>query len=165
MRRRDGGRQLRAAMADTGLSLRGLSVVTSRVDPDDRGVSAATLGNLSGSGASARDFCSDRVADLIARALRVPVGSLFESEADFVRTRPSRNREIGSAVAAGGMVTAKELASLLVKHVSWVYDLAYTYPASHPTPFPVRYVGKSPRYFPSEVYAWLAVAFPGPSAG
>lgn len=78
LHRKDGGQPIRDAMKAAGLSGPALAEATRRVDPDGRGVSAAIIGRLAGTGLSERERCRLRTAWLIAVALQAPLQNLFE---------------------------------------------------------------------------------------
>lgn len=64
-------------MRDAGLSGPAVSAATKHVDAAGRGISPATVGNLSGRGRTARDVCELRSAWLMAEALNKPLQELF----------------------------------------------------------------------------------------
>lgn len=79
MCRLDEGRPIRAAMDQRGLTIQQLAQRTAELDPDGRGVNWRQIGFLVSTGSSAREVCTVRVADLIARALDVPMSLLFRT--------------------------------------------------------------------------------------
>lgn len=79
MVRLDGGQLLRAAMEARGVSIQELARRTAELDPDGRGVNWRSIGFLVSQGRSARETTTVRNADLIARALDVPIAMLFRT--------------------------------------------------------------------------------------
>jgi hypothetical protein len=81
LHRKDDGQPLRDAMARAGLSIPELAKATRKVDPDGKGVSAATVGRLAGQGKTARDRCEMETAWFVAEALHketnAPLQDLF----------------------------------------------------------------------------------------
>lgn len=78
--RRDRGAPIRKRMDELKLSCPSLADATRRVDPDGKGISAATVGNLAGRGTSAHDRCRLRTAWLIAEVLGTPLQNLFSMD-------------------------------------------------------------------------------------
>lgn len=160
MRRLDNGAPLRAAMTEAGLSVRALAAATKTIDPAGKGVSNALVGHISGEGASARDTIEDANALLIAETLRKPLDSLFTDDASFaveVSTISARS-EIRAAAKEAGiecMVDARTLSAVIGKSLGWVYEQPALHPKGSATPFPVHYAGKSPRYYVTEIVAWM----------
>lgn len=75
--RRDSGRPIREAMDEAGMSGPKLAEATRRVDPAGKGVSAATVGNLAGTGPSTHDRARLGTAWWIAEVLNKPLQRLF----------------------------------------------------------------------------------------
>jgi len=84
LQRRDDGRPLRDAMARAGLSIPQLAEATRRVDPAGKGVAQATVGNLVGTGKTARGRCELTTAWLVAEALQELLDDLFIVPDDLV---------------------------------------------------------------------------------
>lgn len=79
MHRLDGGRPIRQAMTDAGLSIEKLAQRTREVDPAGYGIRPATIGHMVSQGSSGRESFTQRSCDLVAHALGVPVERLFRS--------------------------------------------------------------------------------------
>lgn len=77
LHRKADGQPLRDAMARAGLSIPELAKATRKVDPDGKGVSAATVGRLAGQGKTARTTCELKTAWFIAAALQTQLSDLF----------------------------------------------------------------------------------------
>lgn len=75
--RKGDGRPIRDAMSAAGLSGPQLAEETKRVDPTGHGVSAATIGRLTGTGKTAREKCRLHNAWYIAEAMDIPLHRLF----------------------------------------------------------------------------------------
>ncbi|MER6607319.1 XRE family transcriptional regulator [Streptomyces sp. NPDC000927] len=71
------GDALRDEMKRQGLTLDSLAAKTRQVDPEGRGVSAATIGRLTGQGRTARDRCELSTAWLITEGLDARMHRLF----------------------------------------------------------------------------------------
>ncbi|MEU0671303.1 XRE family transcriptional regulator [Streptomyces sp. NPDC006172] len=101
LHRKDDGKPIRDAMARAGLSIPALAEATRRVDPDGKGVSAATVGRLAGQGKTARENCELRTAWLVADALHTetcsPLQDLFAmpapSTSNIERSTPDAEEE------------------------------------------------------------------------
>lgn len=78
-RRLDSGRRVRAAMSDRGLTIAALAAKTREADPSGVGVNWRVIGFLVSEGRSGRDTCTTGVAELVAKALDVPLTLLFEA--------------------------------------------------------------------------------------
>lgn len=153
MRRRDGGKPLRAAMAEAGLSIPALARATAAVDPDGRGLSQASIGQMVSAGKSGREHFSERAARLVAEALDRPIAAFFTPEGS-TSTRTTAK----SAVVVDmhePMIDRKRLADLLGKSPSWVDKQRLRY-RNTATPFPTEWVGGTPRFFYTKALAWLA---------
>lgn len=152
MKRRDGGKPLRSAMAEAGLSIPALARATVGVDPDDRGISQTSVGQMVSSGKSGREHFSHRAALLVSEALGRPLAELFAAEGS------TSTRTTSSATVVVDMhepmITRKRLADLLGKSPSWVDDMRRQYRDTE-TPFPTEWVGGTPRFFYTKVLAWL----------
>lgn len=176
MQRRSGGAPIREAMAAAGLKINDLVAATKTVDPTGRGVGRASIGFLVATGASGRDRLSDRAAELVAAALSAPVEHLFTPDdvampAEYASTsqmstgstvdiapQAAARRRRGST--AEPMLTLEEEGELIGRGKTWFYRMRQHFPATHATPFPIHYAGKSPRFVHSEVLAWMDAAFP-----
>ncbi|MFE4535628.1 XRE family transcriptional regulator [Streptomyces scopuliridis] len=75
--RKGDGQPLRDEMERQGLSGPELADKTKRVDPEGRGVSAATIGRVAGKGRTARDRCELSTAWLITEGLDARIHRLF----------------------------------------------------------------------------------------
>jgi hypothetical protein len=101
LHRKDDGKPLRAAMKAAGLSIPGLAKATREVDPDGKGVSAATVGRLVGQGKTARERCELDTAWFVAEALHketnAPLQDLFAmptgSTSNIERSTPNAEEE------------------------------------------------------------------------
>lgn len=151
MRRRDGGEPLRSAMAEAGLSIPALARATAEVDPEGRGLSQASVGQMVSTGKSGRDRFSERAAELVAGALERPVAAFFAAEGSTSTRKTPRPTVVDMHEP---MVTKARLAELIGKHPSWIDDQRRAYRDSE-TPFPTHYAGASPRFIYAEVIAWL----------
>jgi predicted DNA-binding transcriptional regulator AlpA len=142
-------------MSAAGLSIPRLAAETKRIDPDG-GLSAALVGFIAGAGSSAREECSDRAALLIAEALGAPVDSLFEADliaAPSTSTSTERaSEDVPTVTVLEPMVTVAELAGLIRKSRSWVYERIRDREVNG---FPVEYAGNSPRFDYGAVRAWM----------
>ncbi|MFE4796151.1 XRE family transcriptional regulator [Streptomyces sp. NPDC056708] len=76
--RKGEGRPLREAMKRKGLSAEQLAAATKAVDVTGRGISAATIWKVTGSGAAASDECRLRTAWLMTAALAEPIQEHFD---------------------------------------------------------------------------------------
>lgn len=176
MQRRNGGQPIRDAMAAAGLRIETLAAATKAADPAGRGVGRASIGFLVATGASGRERLSDRAAELVAAALGEPVAHFFAPDdvampAQYASTsrmsstpavdigpKAEARRRRGST--AEPMLTLAEEGELIGRSKSWFYEMRRSFPATHATPFPIHYAGKSPRFVHSEVVAWMDLAFP-----
>ncbi|MBP5931864.1 XRE family transcriptional regulator [Streptomyces sp. LBUM 1479] len=81
LRRKGKGKPLRDAMEAAGLSGPELAEATKAIDPAGKGVSAATVGRITGRGKTARETCEENTAWLVAVALHrrtnAPLQDLF----------------------------------------------------------------------------------------
>lgn len=151
MRRLNKGAALRQAMADAGLDIPRLVEATQQVDPQGNGLSRAMIGFIVGRGKSAREECSDRAADLLARALHTPLEDLFAVEASSSVAHESTSTPRVQIMTSDSpslppqLLTSKQLAAFLQKSLSWLEKEVKT------PGFPVHYVGRSRRYDPNEV--------------
>ncbi|MFB6813060.1 XRE family transcriptional regulator [Streptomyces sp. NPDC056347] len=75
--RRDNGKPLREAMKRKGLSAEQLAAATRAVDAAGRGISAATIWKITGSGSAAASKCRLRTAWLMATAMNEPLQEHF----------------------------------------------------------------------------------------
>lgn len=75
--RKGAGQPIRDEMERRGLTLDGLAEITRRIDPQGRGVSAATIGRITGRGRTARERCELHTAWLIAEGLDARIHRLF----------------------------------------------------------------------------------------
>jgi hypothetical protein len=95
--RRDDGQPLRDAMTAAGVSGPELAEATKAVDPTGKGVSAAAIGFLTGTGKSARSRCRLTTAWWICEALDEPLHRHFSmptpSTATVERSRSDGPRE------------------------------------------------------------------------
>lgn len=163
MRRRDHGTPIRTAMKHAGLDIKTLAAKTAEVDPEGRGVGKTLIGYMVGTGKSAREVHSDRAAMLIAEALAVPVDRLFTAE--DLRMAPESASTwrmqitMPESAPLEPLVDVKALNAVIGKSETWVWRQRRAYPLSHETPFPVHYVGRTPKYRPSEVLAWNALVY------
>ncbi|WP_189106184.1 hypothetical protein [Streptomyces camponoticapitis] len=111
----DKGVPLRAAMAAAGLDIPTLAAKT--------GLSKTLIGFTVGKGRSARENCSDRTAELIAKALEVEVDALFEV-VNFTLTESTSTR--GTRILASRsplpdrLMDQQELARFLKKSSTWI---------------------------------------------
>ncbi|MEU6012042.1 helix-turn-helix transcriptional regulator [Streptomyces sp. NPDC047453] len=76
--RKGEGQPLRDAMKRQGVTQAELAARTKAVDVRGRGVSAATVAKVTGSGTTAADWCRGRTAWLIATALDEPLQAHFD---------------------------------------------------------------------------------------
>lgn len=160
MRRRDHGTPIRTAMKHAGLDIKALAARTREVDPDGRGLGKTAIGYMVGTGKTAREEHSDRAAILVAEALAEPVDRLFIQDAPSMAPESASTSrlqmEMPESAPLEPLVDVKTLAVQLGMSEAWVWRERRAYPADHETPFPVHYVGRSPRYRVSEVLAWNA---------
>lgn len=161
MRRLDQGAPLRAAIRAAGLDIPHLAARTKELDPTGKGLSPAYVGFIVGSGKTAREETSKRAAGLIAEALGLEVGALFE---DVVLTLVESTSTSRSKTAAPGksapplpeqLLDQRELARFLRKSMSWIdgqireaKEAGHTWPGLH-------YVGRSRRFDAREVLAGM----------
>ncbi|MEY9876570.1 hypothetical protein ABH931_006080 [Streptacidiphilus sp. MAP12-33] len=153
MRRRDGGKPLRSAMAEAGLSIPALARATVGIDPDGRGISQASVGQMVSTGKSGREHFSERAAQLAAEALGRPVAEFFTAEGS-TSTRKTSGSTDAVVDMHEPMIKRQRLADLLGKSPSWVDDQRREY-RDTATPFPTEWVGGTPRFFYTKVLAWL----------
>jgi hypothetical protein len=82
LHRKGAGKPLRDAMERAHITIEELAEATKDVDPDGKGVSAATVGRLTSRGKSARDRCEEHTAWVVAVALHrltnAPLQDLFD---------------------------------------------------------------------------------------
>ena len=163
MRRRDNGTPIRTAMKHAGLDIKGLAAATRQVDPEGRGLAKSAIGYMVGTGKSARDEHSDRAALLVAEALAVPVSRLFHEPVQPTATESTSSRrmqiEMTDPAPLEPLVDVRGLNQVIGKSETWVWRQRRAYPMTHETPFPVHYVGRTPKYRPSEVLAWNALVY------
>lgn len=163
MRRRDHGTPIRTAMQAAGLDIKALAAKTAEVDPEGRGVGKTLIGYMVGTGKSAREEHSDRAAILIAEALGKPVASLFVQDASSMTIESASTRRMQSDMPETAplepLVDVKALNAVIGKSETWVLRQRRAYPLGHATPFPVHYVGRTPKYRISEVLAWNAIVY------
>lgn len=163
MRRRDHGTPIRTAMKHAGLDIKALAAKTAEVDPEGRGLAKSAIGYMVGTGQSAREKHSDRAAILVAEALAVPVDRLFIQDAPSMASESASTSrlqiEMPSNAPLEPLVDVKALNAVIGKSETWVWRQRRAYPISHATPFPVHYVGRSPKYRVSEVLAWNAQVY------
>ncbi|WP_327246591.1 MULTISPECIES: XRE family transcriptional regulator [unclassified Streptomyces] len=76
--RKGEGKPLRAAMKRKGLSAEQLAAATKSVDVTGRGISAATVWKVTGSGSTATTKCRLRTAWLMATAMDEPLQEHFD---------------------------------------------------------------------------------------
>ena len=76
--RKGAGQPLRDAMKRNGMSASKLAKATKEVDIAGRGISAATVWKVTGSGDTATDECRLRTAWLMATALDEPIQAHFD---------------------------------------------------------------------------------------
>jgi len=101
LHRKDDGKPLREAMARAGLSIPELAEATKEVDPAGKGVSAATVGRITGKGKTARNRCEELTAWFVAIALHrrtnAPLQDLFAmpspSTSNIERSTPDADEE------------------------------------------------------------------------
>ena len=79
--RKGEGRTLREAMKRKGYSAEQLAAATKKVDAAGRGISAATIWKVTGSGSTATDGCRLRTAWLMATAMGEPLQEHFDMPA------------------------------------------------------------------------------------
>ncbi|MFE4647688.1 hypothetical protein [Streptomyces sp. NPDC056707] len=128
MRRLDQGAPLRAAIKAAGLDIPHLAARTKEVDPTGKGLSPAYVGFIAGNGKTAREDCSDRAAELIAKALDQEVTALFETVFLTIVESTSTSRTktavpVKSAVASPlpeQLMDQRELSRFLRKSMSWI---------------------------------------------
>lgn len=143
-------------MAEAGLSVRALAAATKEADPKGCGVAAATIGRVTTGQTTGRDAIKDDAAKLIAAALHKPVHSLFADDAPSAPATSTVHRRTRIEVpGVEGMLTASELASVIKKTPWWIREMTKAHPEGSAAPFPVHYAGKTPRYFLSQVLAWM----------
>ncbi|WP_327230846.1 hypothetical protein [Streptomyces murinus] len=155
MRRLDKGAPLRAAMQAAGLDIPSLAAATKNVDPKGEGLSRSLVGFIAGGGKTAREECSDRAADLIAKALGREVSELFEAPVFTLRESTSTRRShigkpLGSELPEQLMDQA-ELARFLRKSRSWIDKQIQEAKARDEIWPGLIYVGSSRRFNPREV--------------
>lgn len=82
LHRKGEGKPLRDAMERAHLTIEELAEATKTVDPDGKGISAATVGRLTSRGKSARERCEEKTAWVVATALHqrtnAPLQDLFD---------------------------------------------------------------------------------------
>lgn len=101
LHRKADGQPLRDAMARAGLSIPELAEATKDVDPTGKGVSAATVGRITGQGKTARNRCEEQTAWFVAEALHrrtnAPLQDLFAmptpSTSNIERSTPDAEEE------------------------------------------------------------------------
>jgi hypothetical protein len=79
MHRLDGGKPIRDAIADAGLSIERIAEKTKDADPLGYGISRSTVGHMVSTGPSGRDEFNRRSCDLVARVLGKPLSDLFSA--------------------------------------------------------------------------------------
>ncbi|MFJ1581604.1 hypothetical protein [Streptomyces sp. NPDC088182] len=102
-----------------------LAARTKELDPEGVGLSSSYVGFITGSGATAREECSDRAAQLIAAALDREVEDLFEAVVYTLRESTSTRRSSTGAEQSESelpdrLMTQKELARFLRMSASWI---------------------------------------------
>lgn len=97
--RRCDGRVIRAAMDQAGWTIHSLARRTAELDPSGSGVNWRTIGFLVSQGASGRDTCTERTANLIAAALGVPLDDLFVARTSPIVQAPTSAQRRESADA------------------------------------------------------------------
>ena len=102
-RRRHDGQAIRDAMSAKGWTLIALAGRTAELDPSGLGVSYQLIGFLTADGTSARETTSPRSADLIAQALDVPRGTLFEDAQITLETSSAATRKAAAATARAAL--------------------------------------------------------------
>lgn len=144
MRRLDSGAPIRAAMRETGTNIPRLAAAI--------GVSPQLVGFVTGAGKSAREECSDRIAELIAKALDVPLGSIFDTEPPSgVAIRSTSTPRMQMQTSADTplpqrLMTQAELCDFLRKSPSWV-DAEITKARKRGQRWPgLIYVGRDRRF-------------------
>lgn len=146
MRRLDNGGPLRDAMKAAGTDIPRLAATT--------GLSKALVGFIAGRGKTARDDCSDRVAELIAAALNVPLHTLFEAgsstPSESTSARSLRTGEPRKKPLPAQLMDQRSLAGFLRKSGSWIDKQI-----QEDEDWPVHYVGRSRRFDPHEVLTYL----------
>lgn len=82
LHRKGEGKPLRDAMERADLTIEELAEATKTVDPDGKGISAATVGRLTSRGTSARERCEEKTAWFVAVVLHsktnAPLQDLFD---------------------------------------------------------------------------------------
>ncbi|MEU3096591.1 hypothetical protein ABZ690_17785 [Streptomyces sp. NPDC006967] len=159
MRRRDKGAPLRAAMKAAGLDIPSLAAKTKDVDPAGEGLSRSLVGFIVGKGKTAREDCSDRAAELIAKALDKEVDDLFDAPAftpdESTSTRRPQILGQRQPPLPEQLLNQEELAEFLRKSPSWI-DAQITDAKRHGETWPgLFYVGRSRRFDPRAVLAGL----------
>ncbi|MEU5716602.1 helix-turn-helix transcriptional regulator [Streptomyces sp. NPDC020403] len=76
--RKGAGKPLRDAMKRKGMSAEQLAAATKEVDVTGRGISAATVWKITGSGSTATDECRPRTAWLMTTAMGEPLQDHFD---------------------------------------------------------------------------------------
>lgn len=153
MRRLDKGAPIRDAIRAAGLDIPRLAAKTQQIDPGGDGLSKAYIGFIVGRGKTARDECSDRAAELIAKALDVPLSLLFEAGPSMPTesTSTPRSQTRGSRKSLPvQLMNQRELADFLRKSMSWIDQQIKDH-----DDWPVHYAGRSRRFDPYEVLAYL----------
>ncbi len=154
MRRLDNGAPLRAAMKAAGLDIPTLAAKTREIDLDGRGISRSLIGFIVGGGATAREDCSDRAAQLISTALDREVLDLFRPVVPLAnKSTSTREKWIGrpQKPLPAHLMDQRELASFLRKSMSWI-DAQITEARQQGKVWPgLIYVGSSRRFDPQTV--------------
>lgn len=92
-RRLDHGEPIRQAMARGGWRLQSLAAHTQEIDPEGRGVCFQLVAFLATGRDWARETCSPRSAQLLAKALGVPEDELFIPETSGTPGGSAQHRE------------------------------------------------------------------------
>ncbi|MER8083791.1 hypothetical protein ABTZ57_01180 [Streptomyces sp. NPDC094048] len=160
MRRLDQGAPLRAAIKAAGLDIPHLAARTKEVDPTGKGLSPAYVGFIAGNGKTAREDCSERAAELIAKALDQEVNALFETVfltlIESTSTSRSKTRSFGKSAPVSDplpdqLMDQRELARFLRKSMSWI-DAQIKANPEWPG---LHYVGRNRRFDPRAVLAGM----------
>ncbi|MFF2522485.1 hypothetical protein [Streptomyces liangshanensis] len=160
MRRLEKGQPIRDAMKAAGLAIPALAARTQEIDPETKGLSPSYIGFIVGKGATAREECSDRAAQLVAVALDREVGELFD-DAAYATTeststrrsdtgdRPNRRRAV--RLLPDHLMDQEELAAFLRKSMSWIDKEIQTAREQGRVWPGLHYVGRSRRFDAHEV--------------
>jgi hypothetical protein len=160
MRRLEKGQPIRDAMEAAELGIPALAARTQKIDPEHKGLSASYIGFIVGKGATAREECSSRAAQLVAAALDKEVDDFFEDVIyTLTESTSTRRSEIGKTSnrrrpvqqLPDRLMDQSELAKFLRKSSSWIdkeiqtaHEQGRDWPGLH-------YVGRSRRFDPHEV--------------